>query len=112
AVPADIRDAFPSAYFNRDYFWPGLDASTVEGTSPRPFSQARVMGGGSSVMGMWALCGLPSDYDGWAQAGATGWSWADIRPYFGRVNRVDDCGIGNDVPPPGIRSLTRDQWPA
>ncbi|HYL32153.1 MAG TPA: GMC family oxidoreductase N-terminal domain-containing protein [Stellaceae bacterium] len=112
AVPADIRDAFPSAYFNRDYFWPGLDASMADGTPPRPYSQARIMGGGSSVMGMWALCGLPSDYDGWAQAGATGWSWADIRPYFGRVNRVDESGISNDLPPPGIRSLARDQWPA
>ncbi|HYL50197.1 MAG TPA: GMC family oxidoreductase N-terminal domain-containing protein [Stellaceae bacterium] len=112
AVPDDIRDVFPSAYFNRDYFWPGLDASMVDGTPPRPFSQARVMGGGSSVMGMWALRGLPSDYDGWAQAGAAGWSWADMRPYFGRVNRVDESGIGNAATPLGIRSLGRDQWPA
>ena len=111
AVPADIRDVFPSAYFNPEYFWPGLEASMVDGTPPRPFSQARIMGGGSSVMGMWALRGLPSDYDGWAQAGATGWSWADMAPYFQRVNRVDDGGIGNAATPHGIRSLGRDQWP-
>ena len=112
AVPADIRDVFPSAYFNRDYFWPGLEASMVDGTPPRPFTQARIMGGGSSVMGMWALRGLPSDYDGWAQAGGTGWSWADLSPYFQRVNRVDGRGVGNAATPPGIRSLARDEWPA
>ena len=111
AVPADIRDVFPSAYFNRDYFWPGLEASMVDGTPPRPFTQARIMGGGSSVMGMWALCGLPSDYDGWAQTGATGWSWADLSPYFRRINRVDGTGSGNAPTPPGIRSLGRDEWP-
>jgi len=110
AVPADIRDIFPSAYFNRDYFWPELEASMVDGAPPRPFTQARIMGGGSSVMGMWALRGLPSDYDGWAQAGATGWSWADLSPYFQRVNRVDGNGIGNATPP-GIRRLDRDEWP-
>jgi len=111
AVPADIRDVFPSAYFNRDYFWPGLEASMVEGTPPRPFTQARIMGGGSSVMGMWALRGLPNDYDGWARAGATGWSWADLSPYFQRVNRVDGTGIGNAATPPGIRRLSRSEWP-
>ena len=111
AVPADIRDVFPSAYFNPDYFWPGLEASMVDGTPPRPFTQARIMGGGSSVMGMWALCGLPSDYDGWAQAGAAGWSWAELSPYFQRVNRVDGNGIGNAATPPGIRRLGRDEWP-
>jgi len=111
AVPADIRDVFPSAYFNSDYFWPGLEASMVEGTPPRPFTQARIMGGGSSVMGMWALCGLPRDYDGWAQAGATGWSWADLSPFFQRINRVDGNGIGNAVTPAGIRRLGREEWP-
>jgi len=111
AVPADIRDIFPSAYFNRDYFWPGLEAGMVEGTPPRPFTQARIMGGGSSVMGMWALRGLPSDYDGWAQAGASGWSWADLSPYFQRINRVDGNDVGNATTPPGIRSLARDEWP-
>ncbi|MDE1930088.1 MAG: GMC family oxidoreductase N-terminal domain-containing protein [Alphaproteobacteria bacterium] len=111
AVPADIHDVFPSAYFNRNYFWPGLEASMVDGSPPRPFTQARIMGGGSSVMGMWALRGLPSDYDGWAQAGAAGWSWADLSPYFQRVNRVDGNGINTATTTPGIRSLARDAWP-
>ena len=60
-VPDDIRDIFPRAFLNSGYFWPNLVASMTDGDPPRPFPQARVMGGGSSVMGMIALRGLPSD---------------------------------------------------
>ena len=59
AVPDDIGDIFPRSFLNRDYFWPNLTASMTNGDAPRPFPQARVMGGGSSVMGMIALRGLP-----------------------------------------------------
>ncbi len=68
AIPADIADTFPSSYLNRDYLWPDLTARRSAAEPPRPFPQARVMGGGSSVMGLWALRGLPSDYDSWAPA--------------------------------------------
>ena len=49
AVPADIADTFPSSSLNPDYFWPGLQAERSSGSPPRPFPQARIMGGGSSV---------------------------------------------------------------
>src|SRR5271156_6539590 len=75
AVPADIRNIFPAAYINRNYFWPGFAASLRKGEPPAPFLQPRVMGGGSSVMGMIALRGLPTDYDGWEQMGARHWGW-------------------------------------
>ena len=60
--PADIRDAFPSATLNAGYFWSGLAATAKEGGLPAPYPQARVMGGGSSINGLFALRGLPSDY--------------------------------------------------
>ncbi|MGB7257054.1 MAG: FAD-dependent oxidoreductase, partial [Pseudolabrys sp.] len=60
AVPNDIAEIFPSAFLNRSYFWPQTTASMREGDAPGRFPQARVMGGGSSVMGMIALRGLPS----------------------------------------------------
>ena len=75
AIPADIADTFPSSSLNQRYFWPQLEAMRSRGSPARPFPQARVMGGGSSVMGLWALRGMPSDYDGWARAGAAGWNW-------------------------------------
>src|SRR5229473_1877846 len=59
AVPGDIEDIFPRSFLNAGYFWPNFTARMTDGDAPRPFPQARVMGGGSSVMGMIALRGLP-----------------------------------------------------
>lgn len=44
--------------------------------------QARVLGGGSSVNAMVYLRGQPRDYDQWAAAGAEGWGWQGVLPYF------------------------------
>ena len=90
AIPADIADTFPSSSLNASYFWPGLHAVRSTGTPARPYVQARVMGGGSSVMGLWALRGMPSDYDSWAAAGAGGWSWSDVLPVFRRLENDAD----------------------
>jgi len=74
AVPDDVRSVAPRSYFNSAYKWP-LDAhmGTRAGPPAVRISQARILGGGSSVMGMVALRGTPDDYDGWAEAGASGW---------------------------------------
>ena len=50
AVPHDIAEIFPSAFLNSGYFWPQTTASMMEGDAPGRFPQARVMGGGPSVM--------------------------------------------------------------
>lgn len=44
--------------------------------------QASVLGGGSSVNAMIYIRGVPADYDAWEAQGATGWSYADVLPYF------------------------------
>jgi choline dehydrogenase-like flavoprotein len=90
AIPADITDTFPSSYLNRDYLWPSLTARRSAEEPPRPFPQARVMGGGSSVMGLWALRGLPSDYDSWRDNGADGWGWSDVVSCFRKLEHDAD----------------------
>ncbi len=90
AIPADIADTFPSSYLNRDYLWPDLTARRSAAEPPRPFPQARVMGGGSSVMGLWALRGLPSDYEPGARRGADGWGWSDVVRCFRMIERDPD----------------------
>jgi len=114
AVPDDIGDIFPRSFLNRDYFWPNLTASMTNGDAPRPFPQARVMGGGSSVMGMIALRGLPSDYDGWEAGGARDWSWRDVLPYFRSMTRDLDrpAQEQNANAPNMIHRLPRSKWPA
>jgi choline dehydrogenase-like flavoprotein len=112
-VPDDIADTFPSSYANLAYFWPGVKASVHSGAPSRPYPQARVMGGGSSVMGMWALRGLAADYDGWASAGATGWSWSDVLPYFRKLERDVDFPTGDHGAdgPVAIRRDAYADWP-
>jgi choline dehydrogenase len=43
------------------------------------------LGGSSSMNAMLYVRGNPLDYEGWVQAGAAGWGWADVLPYFLRA---------------------------
>jgi 5-(hydroxymethyl)furfural/furfural oxidase len=112
-VPADITDSFPRAYANPTYFWPGLQAAARAGGGRRPYTQARLLGGGSSVMAMWALRGLPSDYDGWAMGGAPGWAWDDVLPFFRKLEADRDIASpehGRDGPV-SIGRVPPERWP-
>ncbi len=111
-VPGDIRAIFPSAYFNRNYFWPDLAASIRDGEAPTPFPQARVMGGGSSVMGMLALRGKPEDYDRWEAMGATNWGWRDVLPTYQAMTNDLDAPARNAAGPNIVRRIPRERWPA
>jgi choline dehydrogenase-like flavoprotein len=49
------------------------------------FTQAKVIGGGSSINAQLYTRGVPADYDDWvSEAGASGWSYRDVLPYFKR----------------------------
>jgi choline dehydrogenase-like flavoprotein len=47
--------------------------------------RGRMLGGSSSMNAMIYMRGHPSDYDDWAAAGANGWAWRDVLPYFLRA---------------------------
>jgi 5-(hydroxymethyl)furfural/furfural oxidase len=113
ATPADIADTFPSSALNPGYFWPKLEAVRVPGGGLHPFPQARVMGGGSSVMAMVALRGMPADYDAWVAAGADGWGWSDVLTYFRRLeNDLDRDRSQSEPRPYTIRRIPSEEWPA
>jgi 5-(hydroxymethyl)furfural/furfural oxidase len=111
AVPADVRARFPESYFNRDYFWPNLATRLRDGEAAVPYLQPRLMGGGSSVMGMIALRGLASDYARWEAMGATGWGWSDVLPVFRSISDDRDAPGVNARGPNVIERVPRDQWP-
>ena len=46
------------------------------------YTQAKVIGGGSTINAQIYTRGNALDYDGWAQAGCTGWSYREVLPYF------------------------------
>ena len=55
-----------------------------------PEQRGKVLGGSSSINVMAFTRGDPGDYDRWAQKGALGWSFADVLPYFKRVESWQD----------------------
>jgi len=114
--PADVLDTYATSYYNDAYFWPGLkvhwrrkDNSPLTG-----FSQGRIMGGGSSVMGMVAYRGTPDDYAEWEAHGATGWGWNDVLPFYRKLEHDLDFGgeeHGKDGPVPIRRTRPQDWAP-
>ncbi len=48
------------------------------------FTQAKVIGGGSSINAQLYNRGNAADFDEWRQMGCEGWSYADVLPYFKR----------------------------
>jgi choline dehydrogenase len=47
--------------------------------------RGKVLGGSSSINGMVYVRGHAGDFDHWAEAGASGWAYADVLPYFKRM---------------------------
>ncbi len=47
--------------------------------------RGKVLGGSSSINGMVYVRGHAKDFDTWAEMGADGWSYADVLPYFKRM---------------------------
>jgi choline dehydrogenase-like flavoprotein len=47
-----------------------------------PLPRGKVVGGSGSINGMAYHRGHPKDYDDWAAAGNSGWSWREVLPYF------------------------------
>ncbi len=118
--PAAIRDAFPSALSYVGATWDDLvvavgpDPGDGRPVFSRQYTQARVMGGGTSINGMMAMRGLPSDFDEWEALGAEGWSWQGVLPFFKKLERdldFDGPLHGRDGPLP-IRRAPRSTWPA
>lgn len=61
-----------------------MRTAAEEGLNGRslPYPRGKLLGGCSSINGMIYMRGQAADYDGWRQAGNTGWGWDDVLPYF------------------------------
>jgi choline dehydrogenase len=62
--------------------------------------RGKVIGGSSSINGMVYVRGHAKDFDHWRDEGADGWSFADVLPYFRRMEDWHAGGHGGD---PGWR---------
>lgn len=52
-----------------------------------PIPRGRVLGGSSSINGMFHIRGHRLDFDEWRDLGCEGWGYADVLPYFKRSER-------------------------
>ncbi len=54
--------------------------------------RGRVIGGSSSINGMVYVRGNPHDFDRWQTEGASGWSYANVLPYFRKSETFQEGG--------------------
>ena len=117
-VPDIILDSYPGrAYFDPRFHWPELrvynrSPEVDPSVQPSRFEQARVMGGGSSINGQFAVRGMKEDYDEWEEMGLKGWSHAGLLPYLNKLERDQDFsgeghGSAGRIP---VRRLFPEDW--
>jgi len=119
--PPEVLDIYgATAYSNPRFIWPQTTAKfgprPGNGPDVRPrrlYNQGRVIGGTSSINGMAALRGLPSDYDNWQQRGAEGWDWKGVLPFFLKLETDRDFNgpLHSKTGPVHVQRYATDQWP-
>lgn len=63
--------------------------------------RGKVLGGSSALNGMAYVWGDPAEFDRWRDGGLAGWGFADVHPYFRRMENnpwTDHPGRGRDGP--------------
>ena len=76
--------AYPMSLSHYDW---GFETEPEPHLGGRRFAvpRGKVIGGSSSINGMVYVRGHAHDFDAWAAAGAEGWSFASVLPYFQRM---------------------------
>jgi choline dehydrogenase len=89
----------PSPAMASPLAWPTLWGTSVDwayqtvpqagaGGAAIPWPRGRVLGGSSGINGMMHIRGDRRSYDAWEAAGAVGWNYATLLPYFKRSERA------------------------
>jgi choline dehydrogenase len=98
-LPPEIRSGLRPVY---THDW-GYRAETALDGRVLDANRARIVGGCSATNAALAVRGRPADYDAWAALGCDGWSFADVLPFFRRLEHdydFDGDAHGQDGPFP------------
>ena len=87
-LPPEIRSGLRPV-FTHDW---GYRADTALDGRLLDANRARIVGGCSATNAALAVRGRPADYDRWAALGCDGWSFADVLPFFRRLEHDYDFG--------------------
>ncbi len=85
-IPAGFSRLLTGGAYNWR-FWTTPEAATKGRRIAVP--RGKGLGGSTLINGMIYVRGQPQDYDGWARAGATGWGFAEVLPYFRKIEAWD-----------------------
>lgn len=85
---------------------PGLNGRRLQ------WPRGKTLGGSSAINGLLYIRGQAADYDHWRQLGNSGWSFADVLPYF-RRSEQQERGASEFHGTDGELSVqnTRTRWP-
>jgi choline dehydrogenase len=89
-LPPDIANGWEVAYAHD---WGFVTEPDAAGRSINAW-RGRLVGGCSALNATIALRGHPRDYDRWAELGNPGWSFADLLPFFRRLESDADFRTG------------------
>ncbi|MFK0206406.1 GMC family oxidoreductase [Agrobacterium sp. NPDC090283] len=86
----DIPAGFAKLLVDPRYNW-RFHSEPEPATGNRAISipRGKGLGGSTLINGMIYVRGQARDFDDWAQRGARGWSFADVLPYFRRIEDFD-----------------------
>jgi choline dehydrogenase len=109
-LPDDLRHGHSSGPAAAGpHMWGYVATATAHQLQPMPVPRGKVTGGSSAVNGTILLRGLPEDFDNWAAWGNREWGFAQVLPYFRKMERdLDFSGDfhGSNGPIP-VRRNTR-----
>lgn len=88
-------------------------------TEPEPNTHQRVisvprgkgLGGSTLINGMIYVRGQPEDYDAWEGAGAAGWGYRDVEPYFRKIEGYAAGGSTRGKEGPLTLEQVRERFP-
>jgi choline dehydrogenase-like flavoprotein len=112
-LPDKLRRGYVTAadILPSDHDWRFIGRATAD-AEPMLVPRGRVTGGSSAINGEIFLRGVAEDFDGWAAQGNDRWSFAQVLPFYCRLERDLDFEApyhGADGPIPVVR-WPREQW--
>lgn len=107
-----IPAGFSKLLVDQTYNW-RFQTEPESATRDRVISvpRGKGLGGSTLINGMIYVRGQPGDYDAWAAGGAHGWGWADVEPYFRKLEAYERGGPERGHDGPMKLTQVRERYP-